>query len=167
MRKTHDLSAGIVTLDYQALLQTTKIATGCLLESVSVYQAALRTACQKGDITGIKLSGERLEREAKHLAIVSHTLATLTGGLSRPELKVVNHYFGWICPSGCHPDIVWVYAIGYTSPIEIKAHTGNLTGWLGDGTRLTDDQIEAYEERNEPTTCPNCLKKCRWEFLDD
>lgn len=93
MDKTkNDLCADKVTLDYQAMLDASKIAYSHCIREVERHLAELRSV---GVITAKPsflpyLSAQWLAKEAEQLVIAAETMYTLEAGLSRSQLEVVN-----------------------------------------------------------------------------
>lgn len=84
----NDLSAGVVTLDLDALRKTCAYAVENLKQECLDYIRELDRGCEKNDITLIYLSGERLSNVAKRLEIASDTYAAILGALDKEEIKI-------------------------------------------------------------------------------
>ena len=82
----HDLSYDMAELDYQALLETARVAFHSLLQSISEHS----DKCHHGDITRRFLEAGWLYQDAKELTIVAETLSTLEGGLTRSQIEIIN-----------------------------------------------------------------------------
>lgn len=83
----NDLSYNHTKLDYMAMKATAEIALGHSCEAISKHLTKLR---QRPVGTHTYLHAQWLLREAQALAVVAETLVTLTEGLSREELEIVN-----------------------------------------------------------------------------
>ena len=83
----NDLSYNKTSLDYQALVTTSKVAYGQLLSSVYKRYRVLQGTESN---TERYLEAGYLKSDAIQLVIVAETLSTLLEGLSREELVVVN-----------------------------------------------------------------------------
>jgi hypothetical protein len=83
----NDLSYNLTKLDYKALVQTSEIAYGQLLNTIYKEYCVLQGT---SDNTKRWLEAGYLKNHAIQLAIVAETLSTLIEGLSREELIVVN-----------------------------------------------------------------------------
>ena len=93
----HDLSYNSTKLDYQALLDTARIAYHNSVENVSRGLNRLRdydfkaiTDKTNSSNIGIKSEAEFLASIANQLQIVAETYVTLKEGLKREELEVIN-----------------------------------------------------------------------------
>lgn len=99
--KYHDLSAGTVTLNYEALLAVTRIAVRRSLDECDQRSTELRTHLaeienfQKGDdwdkrhaIVRAPLSAEYLKHATHELDTAVETFAALTEMKYRPEVKL-------------------------------------------------------------------------------
>ena len=91
-RTRSDLCADEVSLDYQALLQTTQTAYSLGLKSIYKCYQELASPVRFEDIRGTWscIQAHALEAECKRFSVVAETLYALTEGLTRHELKIVN-----------------------------------------------------------------------------
>lgn len=86
----NDLSFNEASLDFQAMLTTSKIAVGRCLDNISRYENNIRRDSINNDYTGVHCNANWLKAEAEYLEIASETLATLSGALERDNLFIVN-----------------------------------------------------------------------------
>jgi len=86
MNKTqNDLCASKATLDYQALLDTSRIATHHCIEEIGRHIDNLR----HNRYTPY-LSAQWLLKEAEQLVITTETMHTLEEGLNRSRIRIIN-----------------------------------------------------------------------------
>jgi hypothetical protein len=89
MYKTqNDLSYNSATLDYTALVDTTKIADYLLREKMLDELSSLGKCADAGSTK--RLHAERLTSLAKSYQTVAETLDTLLGGLTRDRIDMTN-----------------------------------------------------------------------------
>lgn len=86
----HDLSAGEVKLDYQALLTTAQYAVGRLISAIEQEKAELHDALFNKEWTKAYLRANYLVGHAKALAVAMETLSALSEGLDREDKIIVN-----------------------------------------------------------------------------
>jgi hypothetical protein len=86
----HDLSGGEVTIDWQSLIEVSKIALGECSRDLQREVNTLQSWETKP--SGVVYASHEIEKLGKYLSIVSETLYALEEGVSkeRPELKVIN-----------------------------------------------------------------------------
>ena len=88
----NDLSAGIVKLDYIALLETAKNAYYLAMSDVQNVIATLNDNDRKKEPSEVCRvhTAQRLEQSVKRLATISETLAALQEGTTREDKLIVN-----------------------------------------------------------------------------
>jgi hypothetical protein len=86
----NDLSFNQVKIDYAAMLDTASIAIGGQIWAIERNFGDFRNATEKGDLTLIHLSAQRLAEEAGKMAIVADMYAALKGGMEREEIEIIN-----------------------------------------------------------------------------
>jgi hypothetical protein len=84
----NDLSAGVVKLDYDALLKTASIAYGKTLNEIREETAKLQDWRVKD--TSVYLISERVAILGKQLAVVADTYVALKKGISREDKEMIN-----------------------------------------------------------------------------
>ena len=87
-RTKHDLSADVVKLDYEALVETAEIAFVETREAVSRYLDELREM----EISNVSrsMTANWLADEAKTLAVSAETYSTLVDGKTRSHVEIIN-----------------------------------------------------------------------------
>jgi hypothetical protein len=88
----HDLCAHTVTLDYQALVATAKVAYTLGLRTILKCYTELSEPIRYEDIqhSWSCIQARNLADESERFVVVAQTLAALMEGLDRERVKVVN-----------------------------------------------------------------------------
>jgi len=90
----HDLSAGLVKLDYQALYETSRAALYSKIREIENSLDILKKEVdpiRTKDLTPmLYIQAQSLAWEAKNLKTISETYYTLHQGLTREEVKITN-----------------------------------------------------------------------------
>lgn len=86
----NDLSAGIVKLDYQALLASVTAGYREIKNRLYREFSTLGEADDTGDNVKRYLTAKYIHRVAKDLAVAADTLSALVEGIDRPDKVFVN-----------------------------------------------------------------------------
>ena len=86
----HDLSAGIVKIDYQALLYAVTVGYRELKNRLYCEFRTLTEADDTGDNVKRYLTAKHLYLVTKDLAVAADTLSALAEGVTRPDKIFVN-----------------------------------------------------------------------------
>ena len=89
----HDLSAGEVKLDYEALIRTAGIAYCAKKNAIGERLGELSDCDMKGENTSRYLTAHYLKQDAEALAIAAETYSTLLEGKKRDSVIIVNKEF--------------------------------------------------------------------------
>jgi len=86
----NDLSFNLAKLDYKALLLTSQIAFGNVVENISKYVDELRRDYEKKDGVSLTLNASWLRTDAQKLTTVTETMCALMGGVEREIVEIIN-----------------------------------------------------------------------------
>ena len=90
MNKEHDISAGVVRLDFDLLLQGANIAVGATKHHVERYLHDLQDASLRNDISQMRYTSRYLAQAAEQLAVCAENLHALEESKTRADLSIVK-----------------------------------------------------------------------------
>lgn len=85
-----DLSFDLIKIDYEALINVSRIAVGCLNNKIDERKFEVLDSLDSGKHTTAKLAANELKRITKDYAIAVEVYGCLLDGKKRSNKKLVN-----------------------------------------------------------------------------